>query len=90
MYKVNSYVLFSSGSTVGVLTIIKHRVSDTLDIKDILRAIALNILKAFDDSGLIYNLSSYVIYGSVFLVSKSFLSGRSIKVFVNGQFSEAQ
>lgn len=78
MDKLNSYVLFSSGSTVAVLTIIKHRISDTLDVKDILRAIALNMSKAFDKvfyRGLLYKLSSYVIYGSVVLVTKSFLSG---------------
>lgn len=41
------YVLHSFKSTADVLMSITHRISEALDNKDILRAIALDISKAF-------------------------------------------
>ena len=52
------------------------------------RAIALDISKAFEQvwhKGLLCKLSSYGISGRVHSIIKSFLTGRKLKVIVNGQ-----
>ena len=70
---------------------ISHRISKALDSTFDARAIALDISKAFDQvwhKGLLYKLSSYGISGRVYSIIKSFLTGRKMKVVVNGQSSE--
>ena len=74
------------------LTVISHRISESLDRGFLSRAIALDISKAFDrvwHKGLLHKISSYGIAGNVFSIIKSFLSDRFIRVVVDGQKSEA-
>ena len=85
------YGFRSARSTADVLTVISHRISEALDSTYDARAIALDISKAFDQvwhKGLLHKLSSYGISGRVHSIIKSFLSGRSMKVVVNGQSSK--
>ena len=80
-----------SRSTADVLTVISHRISKALDSTFDARAIALDISKAFDQvwhKGLLHKLTSYGISGRVYSLIKSFLTGRKMKVVVNGQSSE--
>ena len=84
------YGFRSARSTADVLTVITDRISGALDKSCDARAIALDISKAFDKvwhKGLLHKISSYGISGRVFSVIKSFLTGRSMKVVVNGQSS---
>ena len=84
------YGFRSSRSTADVLTVISNRISGALDNSCDARAIALDISKAFDKvwhRGLLHKISSYGISGRIFSVIKSFLSGRTMKVVVNGQTS---
>ena len=54
------------------------------------RAIALDISKAFDKvwhAGLLHKLKSYGVSGSLFSIIKSFLTGRKIKIVLDGRSS---
>ena len=65
--------------------------SAVLDTSFDARIIALNISKAFDKvwhKGLLNKLKGYGLGGRVLSILKSFLSGRSMKVIINGQSSE--
>ena len=84
------YGFRASRSTADVLTVITHRISGALDRTFDARAIALDISKAFDKvwhKGLLHKIASYGITGRVFSVIQSFLTGRTMKVVVNGQSS---
>ena len=86
------YGFRSSRSTADVLTVITHRLSEAMTGGNHSRVIALDISKAFDKvwhKGLLLKLSRYGISGKVLAVIKSFLSGRSLRVVVNGQSSDA-
>ena len=86
------YGFRSSRSTADVLTVITHRISEAIAKGNHTRVIALDISKAFDKvwhKGLLHKLSSYGICGNIYAIIKSFLSGRSLKVVVNGQSSES-
>ena len=86
------YGFRSSRSTADVLTVLTHRISEAIAKGNHTRVIALDISKAFDKvwhKGLLHKLSSYGICGNLHAVIKSFLSGRSLKVVINGQSSEA-
>ncbi|MEL7340328.1 MAG: reverse transcriptase family protein, partial [Bacteroidota bacterium] len=86
------YGFRSARSTADVLTVITHRISEAMAMGNHSRVIALDISKAFDKvwhKGLLLKLSSYGISGKVLAVIKSFLSGRSLRVVVNGQSSHA-
>ena len=86
------YGFRSSRSTADVLTVITHRISEAIAKGNHTRVVALDISKAFDKvwhKGLLHKLSSYGIGGNLYAVIKSFLSGRSLKVVINGQSSEA-
>ena len=84
------YGFRSSRSTADVLTVITHRISRALDSNLDARVVTLDISKAFDKvwhKGLLHNITSYGIKGRVYSVLKSFLTGRSMKVVLNGQSS---
>ena len=85
------YGFRSYRSTADVLTVITHRISEAIAKGNHTRLIALDISKAFDKvwhKGLLHKLSSYIC-GNMHAVIKSFLSGRSLKVVINGQSSDA-
>ena len=85
------YGFRSARSTADVLTVITHRISEALDSSFDGRVIALDISKAFDQvwhKGLFRKITSYGISGRVYSIIKSFLSGRKMRVVVNGQSSE--
>ena len=55
------------------------------------KIIARDIYKAFDEvwhKGLFYKLKDYCLGGRVLSIIKSFLSGRSMNVVINGQSSK--
>ena len=84
------YGFRSSRSTADVLTVITHRISRALDSNLDARVITLDISNAFDKvwhKGLLHKITSYGIKGRVYSVLKSFITGRSMKVVVNGQSS---
>ena len=80
-----------SRSTSDVLTVITHIKSRALDSNLEARVIILDNSKAFDKvwhKGLLHKITNYGIKGRVYSVLKSFLTGRSMKVVVNGQSSD--
>ena len=86
------YGFRSSRSTADVLTVITHRISRAMAEGHHSRVAALDISKAFDKvwhKGLLLKLSSYGISGRLLAVIGSFLSGRSLRVVINGQSSQA-
>ena len=86
------YGFRSLRSTADVLTVITHRISEAMVGGNLAKMVALDISKAFDKvwhKGLLTKLSSYGISGKVLSVIKSFLSGRSLQVVINGQSSQA-
>ncbi|XP_047140024.2 probable RNA-directed DNA polymerase from transposon BS [Hydra vulgaris] len=88
----HQYGFRSSRSTADVLTVITDRFYRALDRGGEVKAIALDISKAFDKvwhAGLFHKLSSYGVAGNVFKIIESFLSNRSIKVVLDGQHSSS-
>jgi ribonucleases P/MRP protein subunit RPP40 len=75
-----------------LLTVITEKFYRALDRRGDIRAISLDISKAFDKvwhAGLLRKLSSYGISGNVFKIIESFLTNRSIKVVLDGQHSSS-
>ena len=86
------YGFRSSRSTADALTVFTHRISQALYVNRDVRAVALDISKAFDKvwhKGLLLKLACYGISGNVLAVIESFLSNRSLQVVVSGQTSDA-
>ena len=85
------YEFRPSRSTADVLTVITDRISRVLDTGFDARLFALDISKAFDKvwhKGLLHKLKGYGLGGRVLPIIKSFLTGRSMTVVINGQSSE--
>ena len=81
------YGFRSSRSTADVLTVLTDRLSRALDNNFDAWVIALDISKAFDKvwhKGLLHKLEGYGINGRVLPIIKSFLTGRTMKVVING------
>lgn len=88
----NQYGFHPAIPTADVLTVITHRISKAPGNKFIMRIIALDISKAFDKvwhQGLLHKISSYGISGKDLSITKFFLTGRSLKVVLNGQSLKA-
>ena len=86
------YGFRSSRSTADALTVFTHRISQALYVNRDVRAVALDISKAFDKvrhKGLLLKLACYGISGNLLAVIESFLSNRSLQVVVIGQTSDA-
>ena len=84
------YGFRSSRSTADVLTVITDRLSRALDFSFDSRAIALDISKVFDrgwHKGLLHKLKSYGISGKALGIIHSLLTGRKMKVVIDGQSS---
>ena len=90
LFSDSQYGFRAGRSTADVLTAISDRVYRVLNICGEARAVALDISKAFDKvwhAGLIHKLKAYGISGPFLAIIKSFLSGRIIKVVLDGQTS---
>ena len=84
---------FRPSRSADVLTVITDRISRVLDTGFDARIIALDVFKVFGKvwhKGLLHTLKGYGLGGRVLPINKSFLSGRSMKVVINGQSSEVQ
>ena len=88
LFSDHQYVFRSGRSTADAITIIC--VYQSLDACIKTRAIAFDISKAFEKvwhAGFLHKMKSYVISGKVLNIIKSFLSGRKMKVVLDGHSS---
>ena len=84
------YGFRSSRSTADLLTVVTERIARTLNLSGATRAIALDISKAFDrvwHNGLLHKLRAYGVTDGIFQIISSFLSGRRLKVVLDGKSS---
>ena len=80
------YVFRSSRSTADLLTVVFDKVANAFNRSVAIRAVALDISKAFDrvwHAGLLHKLKSYGISGQIFGLISSFLSNRRLQVVLN-------
>ena len=84
------YGFRSSRSTADLLTVVTERIARTLNLSGATQAIALDISKAFDrvwHNGLLHKLRAYGVTDGIFQIISSFLSGRRLKVVLDGKLS---
>ena len=82
------YVFRSSRSTADLLTVVFDKVANAFNRSVAIRAVALDISKAFDrvwHAGLLHKLKSYGISGQIFGLISSFLSNRRLQVVLDGK-----
>ena len=85
------YGFRSSRSTVDLLTVISDRIARAFNRSEAIRAVALDITKAFDrvwHVGLFHKPKSYGISGQIFGLISSFLSNRRLRVVLDGKSSQ--
>ena len=85
------YGFRSSRSTADLLTVVSDRISWAFNRSGAIRAVALDISKAFErvwHAGLLHKLEFYGISGQVFGLISSFLSNRQLRVVVDGKSSQ--
>ena len=90
LFSDKQYGFRKSRSTADLLTVISERFYRALDRLGEVRAVALDISKAFDrvwHAGLLHKLRSYGISGKLLDIISSFLRDRKIKVVIDGQSS---
>ena len=76
------YGFRSSQSTKDLLTVVSDRIARAFNRSGAIRAVALDISKAFDrvwHAGLLHKLKSYGISGEMFGLIPSFLSNRELQ-----------
>ena len=81
------YGFRSSRCTAHLLTNVTKRIARTSGVT---RAVALDISKAFDrvwHNGLLHKLRAYGVTDAIFQIISSFLSGRRLKVVLDGKLS---
>ena len=81
-----------SGSSVNQLLAIAHEIFESIDCNPPLevKTVFLDISKAFDKvwhEGLLYKLKSMGISGELYNLLENYLSGRSQRIVLNGQYS---
>ena len=80
-----------SGSTADLLTVVSDRIARAFDRSGAIRAVALDVSKAFDRvwyAGPLHKLKSYGISGQIFGLISSFLSNRRLRVVLDGKSSQ--
>ena len=85
------YDFRSSRSTSDLLTVVSDRIAGAFNSSGAMRAVALDISKAFDrvwHAGLLDKLKSYGISSQIFRLVFSFLSNRCLRVVLNGKSSQ--
>ena len=85
------YGFRSSQSTADLLTVVSDRIARAFNRSGAIRAVALDISKAFDrvwHAGLLHKLKSYGISGPIFGLISSFLSNRQLRVVLDGKSSQ--
>ena len=85
------YGFRSSRSTADLLTVVSDRIARAFDRCGAIRAVALDISKAFDrvwHARLLHKLKSYGISGQIFSLISSFLSNRQLRVVLDGKSSQ--
>ena len=85
------YGFRSSRSTVDLLTVVSDRMARAFNRSGTIRAVALDISKAFDSvchAGLLHKLKSYGISGQIFGLISSFLRNRWLRVVLDGKSSQ--
>ena len=85
------YGFRSSRSTADLLTVVSDRIARAFNRSGAIRAVALDISKAFDrvwHAGLLHKLKSYGISGQIFGLISSFLSNRQLRVVLDGKSSQ--
>jgi hypothetical protein len=84
------YGFRKSRSTGDLLALITDHFNRALDLRGEARMVALDISKAFDKvwhKGLLHKLQSYGVTGKMHCIISAFLSGRKLKVVLDGQSS---
>ena len=85
------YGFRSSRSTADLLTVVSDRITRAFNKSGAIRAVALDISKAFDrvwHAGLLHKRKSYGISGQIFSLISSFLSNRRLRVVRDGKSSQ--
>ena len=85
------YGFRSSRSTADLLTVVSDRIARSFNRSAATRAVALDILKAFDRiwyAGLLHKLKFYGSSGKIFGLNSSFLSNRRLQVVLDGKTSQ--
>ena len=85
------YGFKSSRSTADLLTVVSVRNARVFNRSEAIRAVTLDISKAFDrvwQAGLLHKLESYGISGQVFGLISSFLNNRQLRVVLDGKSSQ--
>ena len=81
----------SSRSTADLRTVVSDRIARTINRSGAIRAVALDISKAFDrvwHASLLHKLKSYGVSGQIFGLISSFLSNRRLPMVLDGKSSE--
>ena len=85
------YSFRPSRSTADLLTVVSDRIARAFNRSGATRAVALDIVKAFDrvwHAGLLHKLKSYGVSGQIFALISSFLSNRWLRVVLDGKSSQ--
>ena len=85
------YDFRSSRSTADLRTVVSDRIAQTINRSGAIRAVALDISKAFDrvwHASLLHKLKPYGISGQIFGLISSFLSNRRLPMVLDGKSSE--
>ena len=78
-------------STADILTVVYDRIARAFNRSGGIRAVALDISKAFDrvwHAGLLHKLKPYGISGQIFGLISSFLNNRQLQVVLEGKSSQ--
>ena len=87
----SQYGFRSSRSTADLLKVVSNSITRAFNSSWATRAVALDILKAFDrvwHAVLLHKLRSYGISGQIFGLISSFLSNRQLQVVLDGKSSQ--
>ena len=85
------YGFRSSRSTADLFAVVSDRIARAFNRSGAIRAVALDISKAFDwvwHAGLHHKLKSYGISDQIFGLISSFLSNRQLRVVLDGKSSQ--
>ena len=91
LFSYSKYGFRSSGSTTDLLTVVSDRIDRAFNRSGAIRAVPLDISKAFhkvSHAGLLHKVNSWGILGPIFGLISSFLSSGQIRKVLDGTSSQ--
>ena len=91
LFSDSKYGFRSSGSTTDLLTVVSDRIDRAFNRSGAIRAVPLDISKAFhkvSHAGLLHKVNSWGILGPIFGLISSFLSSGQIRKVLDGKSSQ--